>query len=76
MAGLGYNDRREVVMVSVPTANFLASIKLVIVLVDLARLFVKHFTTIEVNVLDPFELRANTVLLIVITDVDQDLEAA
>ena len=76
MAGLGHYNCCEILMVPVPAAHFLRTVELVKVFVDLSGLEIKHLSVIEVNLLDPLELRSDAVLHVVIAHVDKDAEAA
>ena len=66
----------KVFVVTVPATDFLRTIKLVVVLINLPRLEIKHFATIEVNLFDPLECPSHTVLHVVIADIDKDTKSA
>eukprot|EP00353_Schmidingerella_taraikaensis_P016305 CAMPEP_0185609326 /NCGR_PEP_ID=MMETSP0436-20130131/9682_1 /TAXON_ID=626734 ORGANISM="Favella taraikaensis, Strain Fe Narragansett Bay" /NCGR_SAMPLE_ID=MMETSP0436 /ASSEMBLY_ACC=CAM_ASM_000390 /LENGTH=105 /DNA_ID=CAMNT_0028241707 /DNA_START=1054 /DNA_END=1371 /DNA_ORIENTATION=- len=75
VARLGHNDRREVLMVPVPAAHIVVARELVIVAVHFARLQVEHLPAIKVDLFDPLEGAAHTVLHVVVSDVNQDCQA-
>lgn len=75
MASLGHHNRREISMVAVPAANMCGARELVVILVDLTRLEVENFASIEVYALDPLEGRADTIFLVETTNTNKDLKA-